>query len=81
MLFFYFIFLFFFFFFFFWGGGVCLFYPFIYFIYLYTLFNQGKAHLANIKLFHHVSLGYTCNIYTYKINSHDISKMIKAILP
>ena len=35
------------------------------FIYLYTLFNEGKTHLANIKkLFYHVALSNTCNIYT-----------------
>ena len=34
------------------------------FIYLYTLFNEGKTHLANIKLFYHVVLSNTCNVYT-----------------
>ena len=29
---------------------------FIYFIYLYTLFYEGKTHLPYIKLFYHVAL-------------------------
>ena len=41
---------------------------------IYTLFNEGKTHLAKIKLFYHVALHI-------KIYSHDISKMIKPILP
>ena len=34
-------------------------------IYLFIyLFNVGKTHLANIKLFYHVALSNTRNIYT-----------------
>ena len=33
---------------------------------LYTLFNEDKTHLANIKLFYHVDLSNTCNIYVIK---------------
>ena len=42
--------------------------------YLYALF---KTHLANIKLFNHVALSNKRN----QRHSHDISKMIKSILP
>ena len=31
--------------------------------YLYTLFNEGKTHLANIKLVYHVALSNKRNIY------------------
>ena len=35
----------------------------IYLFYLYTLFNEGKTHLANIKLFYHVALSNKRNMY------------------
>ena len=47
--------------------------PGVIYLFIYTLYNEGKTHLANIKLFNHVALSKeTQHINNKKQNSHDI---------
>ena len=48
--------------------------------YLYTLFNEGKTHLANVKLLFHVSLSNKRNSVYIHILGPTISTVINEII-